>query len=170
MIDSIRSSPYGGFFHPDSFVYGQTGTGNNFAKGYYTDGPELVDSVLDVVQKEVEKCDGLQGFQMCHCLGGGTGCGMGSLLLKNLRYEYYNRMICTFSVLPSPAVSNSVMEPYNTMMSVVKIADYADFCVFIDNEALFDICHRKGTSNDPGFGDLNNLISNVIEYFQWTCV
>ena len=32
-------------------------------------GAELVDSVLDVVRKEAESCDCLQGFQLTHSLG-----------------------------------------------------------------------------------------------------
>lgn len=39
---------------------GQTGAGNNWAKGHYTEGAELVDSVLDIVRKECEHCDCLQ--------------------------------------------------------------------------------------------------------------
>ena len=39
------------------------GSGNNWAKGHYTEGAELVDSVLDVVRKEAEGCDCLQVFQ-----------------------------------------------------------------------------------------------------------
>jgi hypothetical protein len=41
----------------------QTGAGNNWAKGHYTEGAELIDSVLDVVRKEAESCDCLQGAQ-----------------------------------------------------------------------------------------------------------
>ena len=40
----------------------QTGAGNNWAKGHYTEGAELIDSVLDVVRKEAEACDCLQGL------------------------------------------------------------------------------------------------------------
>ena len=39
----------------------QTGAGNNWAKGHYTEGAELIDSVLDIVRKEAESCDCLQG-------------------------------------------------------------------------------------------------------------
>lgn len=60
-MDSVRSGPYGQIFRPDNFVFGQTGAGNNWAKGHYTDGAELIDSVLDVVRKEAESCDCLQG-------------------------------------------------------------------------------------------------------------
>ena len=34
----------------------------------------MIDSVLDVVRKEAESCDCLQGFQLTHS-GGGTGAG-----------------------------------------------------------------------------------------------
>jgi len=61
-MDSIRSSPYGKIFRPDNFVFGQSGAGNNWAKGHYTEGAELIDSVLDVVRKEAENCDCLQGI------------------------------------------------------------------------------------------------------------
>lgn len=60
-MDSVRSGPYGQVFRPDNFVFGQTGAGNNWAKGHYTEGAELIDSVLDVVRKEAESCDCLQG-------------------------------------------------------------------------------------------------------------
>ena len=74
-MDSVRAGPYGQLFRPDNFVFGQSGAGNNWAKGHYTEGAELIDSVLDVVRKEAESCDCLQGFQITHSLGGGTGSG-----------------------------------------------------------------------------------------------
>ena len=78
--------------------------GNNWAKGHYTEGAELVDSVIDVVRREAEHCDCLQGFQLCHSLGGGTGSGLGTLLMSKIREEYPDRILNTFSVVPSPKV------------------------------------------------------------------
>ena len=37
-MDSVRSGPYGAVFRPDNFVFGQSGAGNNWAKGHYTEG------------------------------------------------------------------------------------------------------------------------------------
>merc|ERR1711871_1681127 len=51
-MDSVRAGPFGQLFRPDNFVFGQSGAGNNWAKGHYTEGAELVDSVLDVARKE----------------------------------------------------------------------------------------------------------------------
>ena len=60
-MDSVRAGPFGQLFRPDNFVFGQTGAGNNWAKGHYTEGAEIIDSVLDVVRKEAEGCDCMQG-------------------------------------------------------------------------------------------------------------
>lgn len=46
----------------------------------------------------------LQGFQLTHSLGGGTGSGMGTLLISKIREEYPDRIMNTFSVMPSPKV------------------------------------------------------------------
>merc|ERR1739848_725428 len=110
--------------------------------GHYTEGAELIDSVLDVVRKEAEGCDCLQGFQLCHSLGGGTGSGMGTLLISKVREEYPDRIMETFSVIPSPKVSDTVVEPYNAVLSFHQLVENADECCLLDNEALYDICFR----------------------------
>ena len=40
-MDSVRSGPFGQIFRPDNFVFGQSGAGNNWAKGHYTEGKNL---------------------------------------------------------------------------------------------------------------------------------
>ena len=161
-MDSVRAGPYGNLFRPDNFVFGQSGAGNNWAKGHYTEGAELVDSVLDVVRREAEGCDSLQGFQITHSLGGGTGSGMGTLLISKIREEYPDRMMCTFSVVPSPKVSDTVVEPYNATLSVHQLVENSDETFCIDNEALYDICFRTLKLTNPTYGDLNHLVSYVM--------
>ena len=158
-MDSVRAGPYGQLFRPDNFVFGQTGAGNNWAKGHYTEGAELIDSVLDVVRKEAEGCDCLQGFQFSHSLGGGTGSGMGTLLISKIREEYQDRIIETFSIFPSPKVSDTVVEPYNATLSIHLLVDSTDEVMVVDNEALYDICFRTLKLTTPTYGDLNHLVS-----------
>ena len=84
LSDSIHGSPIGSIFRPDGFVTGNAGAGNNWAKGYYTEGAELIEQIMDVIRHESERSDSLQGFQMTHSLGGGTGSGLGSLVLSKV--------------------------------------------------------------------------------------
>ena len=123
-MDSVRSGPYGQIFRPDNFVFGQSGAGNNWAKGHYTEGAELVDSVLDVVRKEAESCDCLQGFQLTHSLGGGTGSGMGTLLISKIREEFPDRIMNSYSVVPSPKVwlcSGLKHDHHNLVLAAILI-------------------------------------------------
>lgn len=71
---------------------------------YYTEGAELVDQILETLRTQAERCDLLQGFEVLASLGGGTGSGLGSLLLSKIKEEYPDRMLATFSILPSPKV------------------------------------------------------------------
>ncbi|WMV29411.1 hypothetical protein MTR67_022796 [Solanum verrucosum] len=121
-MNNIRSGPYGQIFHPDNFVFGQSGTGNNWAKVSYTEGAKLIDVVLDLVR-----------FQLCHSLGGGTGSCMGTLLILKIREEYSDKMILTFSVFPSPKVSDIVVEPYNATLSLHQLVENADECIVLVN-------------------------------------
>ncbi|TIA98780.1 hypothetical protein E3P92_03096 [Wallemia ichthyophaga] len=161
-MDAIKSSSLGDLFRPDNMVHGQSGAGNNWAKGHYTEGAELVDSVLDVLRKEAEATDCLQGFQITHSLGGGTGSGMGTLLVSKIREEFPDRMMATFSVVPSPKVSDTVVEPYNAVLSVNQLVENSDETFCIDNEALYDICFRTLKLSTPTYGDLNHLVSIVM--------
>lgn len=158
-IDVARACPYGKLFRPDNFVAGSSGAGNNWAKGHYTEGAELVDQVLDILRKETESCDSLQGFQLCHSLGGGTGSGMGTLIISKIKEEFPDRIMNTYSVVPSPKVSDTVVEPYNSTLSVHQLVENTDETFCIDNEALYDICFQTLKLANPAYGDLNHLVS-----------
>ena len=140
-------------------VSGQNGTGNNWAKGHYTEGAELIDNVMDAIRKESEGCDCLQGFQLTQSLGGGTGSGMGTLLLSKIKEEFPDRILSTYSVVPSPKVSEVVVEPYNATLAMHQLLENSDMTFCIDNEALYDIAFRTLKMTTPTHADLNHLVS-----------
>ena len=122
-------------------------------------GAELIDDVLDVVRKEAEGCECLQGFQLAQSLGGGTGSGLGTLLISKIREEYPDRIMNTYSVVPSPKVSDTVVEPYNATLSIHQLLENTDETFCIDNEALYKICTTTLKLKTPTYGDLNHLVS-----------
>lgn len=95
----------------------------------------MVENVLDVLRTQAENTDSLQGFQLLHSIGGGTGSGLGSLLLAKIREEYPDRMLATFSVFPSPKVSETVIEPYNAVLSTNNLVENSDITCCIDVRA-----------------------------------
>ncbi|ORY31625.1 tubulin beta chain [Naematelia encephala] len=168
VVDLVRSGPLANLFRPDTFVHGESGAGNNWAKGYYTEGAELIDPIMDILRTQAEGADSLQGFQVLHSLGGGTGSGLGALLLGKIREEFPDRMLATFSIFPSPKVSETVVEPYNAVLSTNTLVENSDITCCIDNEALYQICVSELKNKTPEYKDLNGLIAKVMSGFTTT--
>merc|ERR1719189_609823 len=158
-MDVIKASPMGALFKPDNMCFGASGAGNNWAKGHYTEGAELIDEAVDIIRRETEGCDCPQGFQLTQSIGGGTGSGMGTLLLLKIRDNYPDRITATFSVYPSPKVSDVVVEPYNATLSIHQLLENSDETFVIDNEALFSISHNVLKQKEPKYEQLNWVIA-----------
>ena len=88
VIDDVKNSKYSNIFHPDFLLAGKEDAANNFARGHYTVGKEMMDKVNDRVRKLVDNCDNVQGFVINHSVGGGTGSGLGALMLERLAVDY----------------------------------------------------------------------------------
>ena len=87
VIDEVRTGTYRQLFHPEQLISGKEDAANNFARGHYTIGKEIFDLCLDRIRKLADQCTGLQGF-LVFAIGGGTGSGLGSLLLERLSVDY----------------------------------------------------------------------------------
>ena len=51
--DEIRTGTYRSLFSPEMLISGKEDAANNYARGHYTIGRELVDVVLDKIRKLV---------------------------------------------------------------------------------------------------------------------
>ncbi|EDO14634.1 hypothetical protein Kpol_309p2 [Vanderwaltozyma polyspora DSM 70294] len=162
VIDEVRTGAYKDLFHPEQLINGKEDAANNYARGHYTVGRELLDEILDRIRKISDQCDGLQGFLFTHSLGGGTGSGLGSLLLEQLSIDYGKKSKLEFAVYPAPQVSTSVVEPYNTVLTTHTTLEHADCTFMVDNEAIYDMCKKNLDISRPSFSNLNNLIAQVV--------
>jgi len=164
VLNHITSRTYGKMFRPENFLSTTEGAANNFMNGFYSqDANRLCDNVQAVLRKEVERSQCCQGFTFSHSASGGTGSGLSmriwnrtqDLLVPSFGGIYF------FTVLPSSKVSNTVIEPYNSML-VLRRLHSAENVVCLDNEALYRICFDTLGLDTPTFGDLNRLISMVM--------
>jgi len=125
-------------------------------------GKEQIDIALDRIRKLAEQCTGLQGFMIFHSVGGGTGSGFGSLLLERLSVDYAKKSKLDFCIYPSPQVSTSVVEPYNSVLSTHSLLEHTDVALMLDNEAIYDICKRNLNIQTPSYTNLNRLTAQVV--------
>lgn len=161
VINEIREGEYRNLFHPQNLVCGKEDAANNYARGHYTVGREILEPVMEEIRRIADSCEGLQGFLIFHSFGGGTGSGFGSCLMENLAAEFGKKSKLEFSVYPAPKVATAVVEPYNSILTTHTTLEYSDCSFLVDNEAIYDMCKNLGIER-PAYVDINRIIAQVV--------
>ncbi|KAL5014514.1 hypothetical protein ScPMuIL_008784 [Solemya velum] len=161
VVDEVRTGTYRSLFHPEQLISGKEDAANNYARGHYTVGKEIVDLVIDKIRKMADACTGLQGFLVFHSFGGGTGSGFSSLLMERLSVDYGKKSKLEFAVYP-PHRYGSVVEPYNSILTTHTTLEHSDCAFMVDNEAIYDICRRNMDIERPTYTNLNRLIGQIV--------
>lgn len=162
VVDEIRTGPYRRLFNPRTMLTGNEDAANNFARGHYTVGTEIIDKITEVLRRLCEQCESLQGFLCFNSAGGGTGSGLGSLILERLSLSFGKMSKLGFVIYPAPRISTAVVEPYNSILSTHSLLEHVDVCVTLDNEAIYDICRNNLDLKKPTYTNLNRLVAQVI--------
>ena len=77
----------------------------------------LNEEIFDILDREADNSDSLEGFVLCHSIAGGTGSGMGSFLLERLNDRYPKKLIQTYSVFPNlVSCYDRIHKKYNYVM------------------------------------------------------
>ena len=126
----------------------------------------IIDFVMDQIRKEWETCDCLQGFQFNHSISGGTGSGMGTRLISHVREEFPDRIMESTTVFPSTNISDSPVEPYNSVLSVHQLVENWDFVNVIQNQSLYNMLSRSWNIASPSFDDFNYIIGCQMSDFS----
>jgi len=162
VVDDVRTGPYSQMFHPEFLLNGKEDAANNFARGHYTVGKEILDQVNDRLRKLVDNSQNVQGFIINHAVGGGTGSGLGALILERIAVDYRKKSKIGFEIYPAPKISTCIVEPYNAMLSTHWLLDHTEVSVLLDNEAIYSICQKQLDIKRPSYEDLNKIIAKVI--------
>ncbi|CAH8586070.1 unnamed protein product [Schistosoma bovis] len=162
VVDEVRCGMYKQLFHPEQLITGKEDAANNYARGHYTVGKEIIDLVLERVRKSADQCTGLQGFLIFHSFGGGTGSGFTSLLMERLSVEYGKRSKLEFAIYPAPQIATAIVEPYNSILTTHTTLEHSDCAFMVDNEAIYDICRKNLGIGHPTYTNLNRLIAQIV--------
>ena len=187
ILDEVRQGTYRQLFHPEQLITGKEDAANNYARGHYTVGKEIIDLFMDRTRKLSEQCSGLQGFLIFHSFGGGTGSGLTSLMMERLSVDYGKKSKLEFSVYPAPQVrhtfiqtyrictislhafhrvhsqvATAVVEPYNSILTTHTTLEHSDCSFMVDNEAIFDLCRKNLDVERPSYSNLNRLFISIL--------
>ncbi|CAD8214268.1 unnamed protein product [Paramecium octaurelia] len=149
-----------------SFVSGKEDASNNFCRGHFTVGKELIDQCLDQLRKQIESIDRLDQFIITSALSGGTGSGFANLLLERMSTEYGRKtQNNAFLVYPSQEMSNITVDVYNVVLSTHLTSEYYDSVVMLDNQSMYESIDSQIGLDYVDYTHLNNLISQLISSY-----
>ena len=100
-----------------------------------------------------------------NAISGGTGAGFSSIILERLADEYVKKTKLAFPIFPtdySQPLSNSIVEPYNSVLHLSKLIENVDVSFMIENPAVYRLCTDKLKISRPKYGSLNRVIAQVI--------
>ena len=164
VVNSIQTSAHRQLFNQENvFVSPEGGgAGNNWASGY-SQGERFHDILMDMVDREADNSDSLEGFVLSHSIAGGTGSGMGSYILEKLNDHFPKKLIQTYSVFPNwDNQSDVVVQPYNSLLTMKRLTLNADSVVVLDNTALAKIAVDRLKIVNPTVSHMNSIVSTVM--------
>ncbi|KAK4483399.1 hypothetical protein RD792_010585 [Penstemon davidsonii] len=164
VINGIQNGEYRNLYnHENVFIADHGGgAGNNWASGYHQ-GKQYEEDLMDMIDREADGSDSLEGFVLCHSIAGGTGSGMGSYLLETLNDRYSKKLVQTYSVFPNQnETSDVVVQPYNSLLTLKRLTLNADCVVVLDNTSLNRIAVERLHITTPTFAQTNSLVSTVM--------
>eukprot|EP00794_Sanderia_malayensis_P011873 gene11873-13105_t len=141
VVNGILQGPLRDVFENRQLITNVYGSGNNWAVGHLEYGHQYRDEIVNVIRRTAETCDCLQCFFCIHSMGGGTGSGLGTYVLRLLQDEFPD--VYRFSTAVYPSVDDDVItSPYNSVLAMNQLTEGSDCVLPIENQALADILKK----------------------------
>lgn len=148
-------------YSKDNIIHKQSGSGNNWANGFFHHGPTVENQFVETLSSFSEKFDYLDSVILINSLAGGTGSGLGSYIAILLK-DYFPE-INLFNIAVWPHNSGEVIvNSYNTLLSISENYKVSELMTIIHNQDIFDICRDIYNIKKIGFENLNSVISKHI--------
>ncbi|KAL3133475.1 hypothetical protein ABBQ38_007338 [Trebouxia sp. C0009 RCD-2024] len=160
-IVSAASSSTKWCYAPGCCFSQQSGSGNNWARGYNSYGPTHVNNVCDLVRREAERADYLGGFLMLQSMAGGTGAGLGTYIAEAIRDSFPSSFLMNHCIWPYQS-GEVIVQNYNSLLTLAHLAEVSDGIMLVENSALHSTCQRLLNIERPSFTDMNAVAARAL--------
>ncbi|XP_034798501.1 tubulin delta chain isoform X3 [Pan paniscus] len=137
------------------------GSGNNWAYGYSVHGPRHEESIMNIIRKEVEKCDSFSGFFIIMSMAGGTGSGLGAFVTQNLEDQYSNSLKMNQIIWPY-GTGEVIVQNYNSILTLSHLYRSSDALLLHENDAIHKICAKLMNIKQISFSDINQVLAHQL--------
>mmetsp|Transcript_36169 Transcript_36169/g.58448 ORF Transcript_36169/g.58448 Transcript_36169/m.58448 type:complete len:445 (+) Transcript_36169:97-1431(+) len=158
VIQAALRSPCGAMFRSNNIIYEQSGRGNNWAMGYHSNAGDteideestcIAGRTMLAFRKEIERLDWFQACILSQSLSGGTGSGLGSRIMEDIRHKYPRQYIVSVAVAPF-LMGDTPLQHYNSMLSLSWLQKYADCIMLFQNDEVSKTVSKMCSSVGPG--------------------
>ena len=159
LADARREGCYS--FDTKSVYSEKSGSGNNWANGYLKHGPASKEAILNVVRRQVERCDQLDSFLVLMSVAGGTGSGVGAKLTEYLRDVYPNNTFLNIVVWPYSS-GEVIVQDYNSLLTMSHLQSNSNAILLLQNEQMHSVCSRLLHMQKISLADINSIAAHTL--------
>lgn len=185
VIQTILQENTDNMYNLNNVRFSQSGCGNNWALGYNFSGNSkgltecrdsedagkdmLLNDAIELFRKEVESCDYVKACFVIHSLSGGTGSGLGSRMIEEIRNQYPSIYLISVCIAPFRH-GDTPMQHYNCLLSLSFIQNNCDAVLMFQNDDIIRSMnkgvHRSGHTtlqrSDYSTSDINKYIASCL--------
>ena len=160
MLSEARRSESWGY--DEKCVYTQKkGSGNNWASGYCRHGGQASEVLLEMAQRQVERCDRLDGFLILMSVAGGTGSGVGAKVTETLS-DFYPHSVITNQIVWPYSSGEVIVQDYNTILTTSHLQKTSDVVFLMHNDQLHKVCSKLLLMKKISFTDINQVVCHSL--------
>ncbi|NXG03198.1 TBD protein, partial [Sakesphorus luctuosus] len=137
------------------------GSGNNWANGYSVHGPRHKEAIMDLVQREAERCDRLGGFLTLMSMAGGTGSGLGAFVTQCLGDAFPSSFLLNHVIWPY-GTGEVIVQNYNSVLTLSHLYKSSDALLVHENDVIHKICAQLLNIKQISFRDVNQVIAHQL--------
>ena len=148
--------------YDEKCVYTQKrGSGNNWASGYCRHGGQASEELLEMSQRQVERCDRLDGFLILMSVAGGTGSGVGAKVTETLS-DFYPHSVITNQIVWPYSSGEVIVQDYNTVLTAAHLQKASDVVFLMHNDQLHKVCSKLLHMKKISFTDINQVVCHSL--------
>ncbi|CDW72895.1 alpha-tubulin [Stylonychia lemnae] len=145
----------------ESTYFGLESSANNCIRGEITIGKDILENCMEIILRQAEQCDNIQGVIVNHSISGGTGSGLGGSLISRIQIELGIKACMSNMIFPSNnAVDEIIVSPYNAVYGMHTCMEYLSIGNVITNVGLQNHCRYNKRIENPGIPEINDLITD----------
>ena len=152
----------GNWSYDEECVYTQKkGSGNNWASGYCRHGGQASEDLMEMVQRQVERCDRLDGFLILMSVAGGTGSGVGAKVTEVFS-DAFPRSVITNQIVWPYSSGEVIVQDYNTILTTAHLQKTSNVVLLMHNDQLHKVCSKLLLMNHISFMDINQVVCHSL--------